>query len=119
MNILKVKISRKNGVNATTREILAVELPILEELFPGGESDGDVIVLDQRKASKEDLAPFLRRPELPGEEHEDMPDVRIAFMNITARYDAQDGAKALKAVYPSENAFRRAWANANSTKAAA
>ena len=117
MNILKVKISRKN--NATTREVLSVELPILEELFPGGENESDVEVLSERKASKEDIARFLIRSELPGEEQDEMPDVKLAFMNLSARYETKDGQAALKAVYPSENAFRRAWTQANSTKAAA
>lgn len=112
MDILKVKISRKN--NATIREILAVELPVMEELFPGGENDADIIVMESRRASKDDMARFLRRPLIQGVvDDTDIPDVELAFMNLMARYDTKDGAQALKSVYPSLNAFRRAFAKEN------
>ena len=119
MDILKVRISRKN--NATTREVLAVELPILEELFQGGESDSDIIVLDQHKATKDEMSRFLQRPMVDGvvESDTDIPDAELCFMNLAARYSTKDGAEALKAIYPSMNAFRRAFNGAEKQQKAA
>jgi predicted RNase H-like nuclease (RuvC/YqgF family) len=91
MEMVSVGIKR-NPSHTIQRECPDYEIPVLQELF----GDTAVLIGERKPVPKEDL-----------------PDVQKAYDRLQARYNTNDGSKALESVYRNFDEFKRSYRRVN------